>query len=722
MKRTVLLLAMAAVCLTSCKEDPIEATPVVTIDGATGNELLAKELTSKEQEFTIKVLSSGEYTVEIPTAAQLWLEEVKSASTRALTSSEVKFKVKAHSGLDPREAIITLKCGDFSQKYKIIQNPLSGAITVDIADVNIAQMTTADSEGVQTINGVSNRGLLIPLRVGPTAAFDVWVDESTPWLSVQSSEGNQDVNIQVGTTYNIPSDPFDYSESRIGVVNFRSKDKQFATKLIIKQNPRVAGDYVLTAPDPEDPAPTDAATSQLGKHLLAEVPGFRIGITTIKVSGPMTEFDFMALAFTGDWLTGENNMNNIAPKMSTLDLSEAVFETIPEAFLGTKSGSTNTLLRKVILPAGVKTISTGAFQYCTSLEEVNIPSGVETIGDNAFYNAPLNISLVIPRSLTSLGVDAFRGNRFSGLSFEEPAEQFCKDGTSRLAISNGAFLTGGSTLPASRGGSLSEDLVIPEWVNAIGNQSFGGLFFVAPDSPTEGNPTRSTEKATIKIGKNVESIGYGAFAWNIGVVKFDFGTGGKPITLTQNNSTNVADGLFARSGITEFTWPIEGRQITVVNADASEIPDGVSYLPSNIVLGCVNLKKSNHQARGHPHRKSRLQRNQSGNPEHHGSCETRRTVPPDKPCRDRRKRFQQLLWSRPGAYCGRDGRRGDQKRNSRTLGSAQNKSDDAWCAGILEYGSKSRHRRDRRAGHDGDPIPEDHPQFPELRVEQQQRA
>ncbi len=70
------------------------------------------------------------------------------------------------------------------------------------------------------------------------------------------------------------------------------------------------------------------------------------------------------------------------------------------------------------------------------------------------------------------------------------------------------------------------------------------------------------------------------------VTKFDFGTG-TPIVITQDTgSGSVGRGLFAKTGITEFTWPISGREITVAG-DA----DGVVTLPASIFYGCQSLKK-----------------------------------------------------------------------------------------------------------------------------------
>jgi hypothetical protein len=59
------------------------------------------------------------------------------------------------------------------------------------------------------------------------------------------------------------------------------------------------------------------------------------------------------------------------------------------------------------VPAGVITIGTGAFFYCTNLTGVTIPDSVTDIGDSAFDNCSGLTSVTIPNSVTSIGDGAF---------------------------------------------------------------------------------------------------------------------------------------------------------------------------------------------------------------------------------------------------------------------------------------------------------------------------
>ncbi|MCH5164734.1 MAG: leucine-rich repeat domain-containing protein [Clostridiales bacterium] len=66
------------------------------------------------------------------------------------------------------------------------------------------------------------------------------------------------------------------------------------------------------------------------------------------------------------------------------------------------------MLTKVELDDGIKTIGDGAFYRCINLQSINIPTHLEYIGDNAFYNTvSLAIDIVIPDSVTYIGELAF---------------------------------------------------------------------------------------------------------------------------------------------------------------------------------------------------------------------------------------------------------------------------------------------------------------------------
>ena len=74
------------------------------------------------------------------------------------------------------------------------------------------------------------------------------------------------------------------------------------------------------------------------------------------------------------------------------------------AYTATSSGITSCTFRE-----GTVSISTYAFNGCTSLTSVDIPNSVTSIDDSAFYGCKSLTSITIPSSVTSIGVSAFSG-------------------------------------------------------------------------------------------------------------------------------------------------------------------------------------------------------------------------------------------------------------------------------------------------------------------------
>ncbi len=62
-----------------------------------------------------------------------------------------------------------------------------------------------------------------------------------------------------------------------------------------------------------------------------------------------------------------------------------------------------------IIPSGVKTIGSSAFNDCTSLTSITIADSVTSIEDSAFRDCTALTSITIPSSVTSIGDDAFWG-------------------------------------------------------------------------------------------------------------------------------------------------------------------------------------------------------------------------------------------------------------------------------------------------------------------------
>ena len=66
-----------------------------------------------------------------------------------------------------------------------------------------------------------------------------------------------------------------------------------------------------------------------------------------------------------------------------------------------------TALWKVILPENITIIGNYAFYKCISLSRINLPNEVTTIGDDAFYRCSVLTDIKFPKSLETIGSDAF---------------------------------------------------------------------------------------------------------------------------------------------------------------------------------------------------------------------------------------------------------------------------------------------------------------------------
>ena len=166
----------------------------------------------------------------------------------------------------------------------------------------------------------------------------------------------------------------------------------------------------------------------------------------------------------------------------------------------------NSVLKEIVIPAGITCIAADAFEKCSELEkvyisdlaawcaidfgnsrsnplffhadlylngerltEIVIPEGVTRIGDYAFYSCDSLTKVTVPEGVTSIGKSAFSN---------------C-EGLSAVALPEGVTSIGDYAFYSCS--SLTE-IVIPEGVTSIGKSAFGycdGLSAVTlPDSVT----------------------------------------------------------------------------------------------------------------------------------------------------------------------------------------------------------------------------------------------
>ena len=126
---------------------------------------------------------------------------------------------------------------------------------------------------------------------------------------------------------------------------------------------------------------------------------------------------------------------------------------------------------EVVIPDGVKTIASGAFEYIP-LSSVVIPNTVTTIGDYAFYYTEItNINL--PSNVTLIGEYAFSDNYISEILIPGSVKvikncAFYNSGLSSVTILNGVEKIEESAFESNNIASLT----LPNSINSLGNRVF----------------------------------------------------------------------------------------------------------------------------------------------------------------------------------------------------------------------------------------------------------
>ena len=175
-----------------------------------------------------------------------------------------------------------------------------------------------------------------------------------------------------------------------------------------------------------------------------------------------------------------------------------------EAFAGCES------LSSVTIPEGVTSIGIRAFQDCTGLTSIVIPDSVKTIEGSAFYNCNNLDSVTMGTGVTSIGSYAFRSNSHVLKIYISDIAAWCEMEISENAYGNGFDLY--------YNGDLIKDLVIPEGVTKIGNNTFAYLESITsitiPSSVRtigEGSFKGCDNLVSVNIPNGVVSIGKEAF-------------------------------------------------------------------------------------------------------------------------------------------------------------------------------------------------------------------
>ncbi len=231
-------------------------------------------------------------------------------------------------------------------------------------------------------------------------------------------------------------------------------------------------------------------------------------------------------------------------------------------------------IKDLIIPEGVTSIGSYAFDGCYGLTSVTIPNGVTTIGNNAFNSCSYMVSITIPNSVTTIEKQAF-------MNCNSLATITIPDGVTTIGVS--AFyqcsqLTSVS-LPNTLlgiqdatfyGCSSLTSITIPNGVKVIGKNAFQSC----------------SSLSSVTIPNSVGDIFEYAFRYCSSLISI----------IIPEGSLSISSGLF--SGCTSLSSVTIPNSTTTIGKNAFEnctsltsvtIPNGVERIYESAFFGCTGL-------------------------------------------------------------------------------------------------------------------------------------
>ena len=276
-------------------------------------------------------------------------------------------------------------------------------------------------------------------------------------------------------------------------------------------------------------------------------------------------------------------------EITELVISEGVTSISFDAFYGCSG------LTSVIIPENVTSIDDSAFSGCSGLISATIGNSVTSIGKRAFYGCNGLTSITIPESVTSIKQSAFGGcgglekiivpdiGAWCNITFDTDANPlsyvhhiFFDEETeiTNLVIPESVTTIGNESFSGCSG---LTSVTIPESVTSIGIDAFSGcngLRSVIVNNNTLVSATRTSSTSMESIfGSQVEEYVIGGDVTSIGSYAFSFCANLKSVTIA-NSVTRIGNDAFSEcSSLSDIT-----------------IPNGVISIGSSAFQGCTNLE------------------------------------------------------------------------------------------------------------------------------------
>ena len=210
------------------------------------------------------------------------------------------------------------------------------------------------------------------------------------------------------------------------------------------------------------------------------------------------------------------------------------------------------------------------------IEELILPKKLTTIGDYAFANNNIK-NLIIPNSVTSVGKAAFGSNKMQNVQILNPDLDICSTNIFEKYGINGTdttiqTLTLDSKIACSSGAASIKNLRLLNSVKQVKAMEFD-----------------SKNIETVTIGKNVETIGDGAFVYNklktltipssVKSISNSFGGNQLETVVIENGVETIGNDTFAFNKLTSITLPKSvktiGERVFAYNP-SSENPNPVT--------------------------------------------------------------------------------------------------------------------------------------------------
>ncbi|MBQ6116608.1 MAG: leucine-rich repeat domain-containing protein, partial [Oscillospiraceae bacterium] len=244
-------------------------------------------------------------------------------------------------------------------------------------------------------------------------------------------------------------------------------------------------------------------------------------------------------------------------------------------------------LTEITIPEGVTSIGNFAFAYCSGLTAITIPEGVTSINNAAFFGCSGLTEVAIPESVTSIGDGAFYGcDSLTQVRYAGTAEDWERiEGGGKTDIPADILFFGEDDSGEPLSGACGDDL---RWeLDDEGNLSIRGAGAMWDYSRSGDNTAPwGREIKTLTLDTGVTSIGDRAF----------YGCSGLTAITIPEGVASIGDSAFAYcSGLTSITIPEgvasigEGAFFGCSGLTTVTIPDSVTSIGSYAFQDCSGL-------------------------------------------------------------------------------------------------------------------------------------